>query len=97
MWIRMSTQRKSRIAPPTEGEIVLHVEIGRVPWKMGGEGNAIGEAFRIAGEYVGEHAFAPGSDPSVSFEFMGTTFTASASTPLTGMSGEVEADEVPSW
>jgi hypothetical protein len=68
-------------APPTEGEIVLHVEIGRVPWKMGGEGNAVGEAFRIAGEYVGEHAFTPGSDPSVSFEFMGTTFTASASTP----------------
>jgi len=78
----MSTRiRKTRQAPPTEGELILQVELGRVPWKMGGEGNAIGEAFRIAGEYVGEHGFHPGSNPTVSFEFMGTTFTASASTP----------------
>jgi len=85
-----SAARKKYVSPPTEGEIILQVEIGRVPWKMNGEGNALGEAFRIAGEYVGEHAFAPGSNPSVSFEFMGTTFTASAETPALPVEEETE-------
>jgi hypothetical protein len=78
----MSALRKSKyVSPPTEGEIILQVEIGRVPWKVDGVGSALGEAFRIAGEYVGEHGMEPGANPSVSFEFMGTTFTASAETP----------------